>query len=179
METRRHLHTKSRLDETAAALEAERMAHRETQLQLQKNQYDADNMRKSWLEAANHLDRALRQGQVANQMTDDELTQRAAALRFKIKNFALQFFGDEITTVTFNQATSGLINKYLKLPRRLLRAYLILPSLRPMLVRAFLWEALRRKVFGRFLWALQGASPAMLDMSRCLSMFFSFKFLST
>ncbi|KAH8903395.1 hypothetical protein BR93DRAFT_986755 [Coniochaeta sp. PMI_546] len=151
----------------AAALEAEKTAHRETQHQLEKRQRDADSMRKSWLEAANHLNRALRQGQAVNQMTDDELIHKAAALRFRIKNFALQFFGDELKGVHTHTAVDFL-SRHLNLSPRSLRVYLRSSSLRPMLVRSFLWCFLRKAVFGRFRWVPQEASTAMLDLNRLL-----------
>lgn len=171
MEFQDHLHTKVQLKDMAAALEAEKMAHRETQHQLEKKLHDADSMRKSWLEAANHLDRALRQGQAVNQMTDDELIHKAEALRFKIKNFALQFFGDELKTIEQSHATVDLLRTHLNLSPRSLKVYLRSSSLRPMLVRSFLWCYLRKAVFGRFRWVPHESSTAMLDLDRFLSTF--------
>lgn len=140
METRERLQTKLQLEHTAKALEVEESAHRETRLQLKKMQHQADNMRKSWVDAANHLDRVLRQGQLLNQMTDDELIHKASALRFKVKNFALQFFGDEMRPVVFNQATRGssYIAAHLGIPHRTTKAYLKSSSARPMLIRSFI-----------------------------------------
>lgn len=169
MEAREHLQTKLQLQHTAKALEAEESAHRETRHQLTKIRHKADDMRKSWVDAANHLDRVLRQGQLPNQMTDDELIQKSTGLRFKVKNFALQFFGDEVMFLKSDHAASRRIANIMKISHRRVKAYVHSPSLRPMLIRVFLWHLLREDIFGQFFWASSDASSAMFDLSSILS----------
>lgn len=169
METQEHLQTKAHLHETIEALQAERLAHQETLHKLQQKQLQVGEMRKKWRETANHLDRVLRQGQAANQMTDDEVIRKVSALRFKVKNFALQFFGDELKEARLGKPTLDFLSEYLQLPHRSLNAYIGSSLFRPMLVRAFLWRSLLREIFGRYCWSQQVAPNLMQGMSALLS----------
>ncbi|OIW26649.1 hypothetical protein CONLIGDRAFT_620543 [Coniochaeta ligniaria NRRL 30616] len=154
----------AQLETVEAALQKESVMHSQTQLQLQQKQQEVDDVRKRWRDAANQLDAIIRQGQGVNQMTDDELIQRATALRFKVKNFALQFFGDEIEEPRMTKDAFDFLNHHLRLHLHSFKAYMLSSSFRPVLVRAFLWHYLQYKVFRNCGWAPHDESSAFMLM---------------
>ncbi|EIT81628.1 hypothetical protein AO1008_02434 [Aspergillus oryzae 100-8] len=126
-------------------LEEERQQHQQTKMDLRQKEQEARELRKSWLETANELNRYLRQGHGYNQMTDDDLLQHVAQLRFTITGFAAQHFSHP------------------QLRDRKMTADL---------VRALLWVFLLRKVFDQFRWATleAGAKDVVPDARRRCSM---------
>ncbi|KAJ9130742.1 hypothetical protein NKR19_g9769 [Coniochaeta hoffmannii] len=62
-ETERYRHTRALLNDTVAALDEEKTMHLRTQHQLKKKDLELEDVRKRWREAANQLDRFMRQDQ--------------------------------------------------------------------------------------------------------------------
>ncbi|KAB5536287.1 hypothetical protein GE09DRAFT_1142033 [Coniochaeta sp. 2T2.1] len=167
-EVQRHRQTQAQLNHAMSALEKERAAHSETRSELENKHDEVKDMRKRWLDSATQLNSLIRQGQTPNQMTDDEIIQKVSALRFTIKSFALQFFGDDIKQLEIDGAASDFLNHYVQLPEDYLEAYMQSQSFRPMLVRAFLWEYIREHVFGEFCWAPDPIGRSMTHTVRFL-----------
>jgi hypothetical protein len=141
------------LERLETASNAQRIAHNQTKLQLQKKQQEADDMCKRWRGAAYELGRFQRQGRASNQMTDAEIIEKAGSLRFNIRNFCLQFFGDDARCPYSDRDIFDFLNRHLQLSFPSYTAYLLSPSCRPSLVQAFLWSFLQSEVFGSFRWA--------------------------
>ncbi|KOC12073.1 hypothetical protein AFLA70_48g004061 [Aspergillus flavus AF70] len=142
-------------------LEEERQQHQQTKMDLRQKEQEARELRKSWLETANELNRYLRQGHGYNQMTDDDLLQHVAQLRFTITGFAAQHFSHPQLRDRKMTAEYDFFQQYLSICKTDFEAYIHSVTLRSSLVRALLWAFLLRKVFDQFRWATleAGAHP--------------------
>jgi hypothetical protein len=96
LEIEKNTRTEEALDAATKALESKTTELHEAMAQLAKERLRVESMRRDSAEAANELDRVLRQGKRANQMVDDEIIQKASELRFKVRGFALQHFSQDI-----------------------------------------------------------------------------------
>jgi hypothetical protein len=176
LEVNKHVGTKdrlrvirSRLHRAEADLEAEKQMREHTNGQLHQKQQELDKVFKCWRESASQLDRILSQGQGYNLATDDELIQKATTLRYNIRSFAIEFFGDEVKNVKVSETTSESINRYLQITPCSVAAYIQSESFRPAIVRAFLWQYLRFNIFEAFSWAPESASEFMSGLRWFLS----------
>ncbi|GMF74492.1 unnamed protein product [Aspergillus oryzae] len=141
-------------------LEEERQQHQQTKMDLRQKEQEARELRKSWLETANELNRYLRQGHGYNQMTDDDLLQHVAQLRFTITGFAAQHFSHPQLRDRKMTAEYDFFQQYLGISKTDFEAYIHSVTLRSSLVRALLWVFLLRKVFDQFRWAtLEAGAP--------------------
>ncbi|GMG04906.1 unnamed protein product [Aspergillus oryzae] len=141
-------------------LEEERQQHQQTKMDLRQKEQEARELRKSWLETANELNRYLRQGHGYNQMTDDDLLQHVAQLRFTITGFAAQHFSHPQLRDRKMTAEYDFFQQYLGISKTDFEAYIHSVTLRSSLVRALLWAFLLRKVFDQFRWAtLEAGAP--------------------
>lgn len=147
-----------------SALGTERKMNDQTKQQLQKKQQEALDAQKRWRDTAGQLNRFMRRGQGTNQMTDDELIAKANALRFRIKNFTLQFFQDETRLLKIPRHMSDILQPYLGISQHSTEAYMMSPFCRPMLIQAYLWQYLRLGIFSNFVWAPQNTSSSLLNL---------------
>ncbi|KAI0521985.1 hypothetical protein F5B22DRAFT_512713 [Xylaria bambusicola] len=145
-------------------LETERNNHEQTKLDLVEKQKDATNQRQLMLDAVGELNRLLRGNEVRNQLTDDEIVQKAMTLRVGIRDFALRNFASDIGQSRIVEESLESLNKFLRMPPDLLLKYVSTSSTRISVMRAFLWSYIRESVFNQFFWTWQGAGAAFRDM---------------
>lgn len=159
----------AKLKQAEEALEEERAYHNQAKSDLEKKQKEVDDIRKKWRDAAGELNRFLRQNQGFNQLTDQELVQKATQLRFEIRNFTIQFFEDQISDPKIDAELLEFLNQYLRLPEEKYKSYLQTPDMRSSAVRAFIWAFLKKEIFGQFRWAPTKASDCVFYMSDFIS----------
>ena len=146
-------------------LAEERRLHSQTKASLQKKEQDAGKYQKQWIQTVNELDRFLRQSQSFNQMTDDQVHQKGRQLRNEIRNFVIQHF-DNNKDPRISLGLVEELSSYLQLPQGATEAYLRSPTMRPAVVRAYLWAFLHRRIFDyKFRWAPNRPHRAMAALT--------------
>ncbi|KAI1503189.1 hypothetical protein F5X99DRAFT_117615 [Biscogniauxia marginata] len=150
----------SSLCSTKEELDKERNAHINTERELLEKTSECDELRKHWKNATattTHLTHTRHDSQGFPQITDDVLIQATQRLRFRIQNFAIQYFGDEDTfnsRLEINEVQP--FDKYTwssKSWKKIQTSYLKSTTRRPTLVQAYIWRSMVSNVFGCFLWA--------------------------
>ncbi|KAI0440361.1 hypothetical protein F4803DRAFT_553180 [Xylaria telfairii] len=105
----------ARLKAMQKHLEMEQNNHDKTRSDLIEKQKDEKNQRRLALEAVGELNRFLRGKQAPNQLTDDEIIQKAMTLRIGIRDFAILHFGDSINEVGINLSSLEPLNEFLRM----------------------------------------------------------------
>ncbi|KAL3465550.1 hypothetical protein BJX64DRAFT_285481 [Aspergillus heterothallicus] len=153
----------TRLEKAEEELRAEIRSHQHTRTELQKHQQESDTLRKRLLQTANELNQVMRQTQGANQLTDDEIVQKARQLRYEISSFVIQYLDDELKILKIPHASYAYFSKYVRGSKANFETYMR-SSTRHALVEAFLWLFLEKEVFGRFRWAPTDVSKMLTGM---------------
>jgi hypothetical protein len=114
---------------------------------------------KRWKQAAKELDEQRSQNQGFYQVTDDYLTGLASQLRFNIKSFAIQYFGEEIVSRRIKYKVTEIWEKHMKtvMLAGSLDDHMMASQTRPSVIQAFLWSFLCEQIFDRFRWAMDSA----------------------
>ncbi|KUI58334.1 hypothetical protein VP1G_05586 [Cytospora mali] len=132
-----------------------------TQLALQQSDNNLTAVTKLWKKAATELDTLRSQRQGFYQMTDDYLITLIKQLRYNIRSFAIQYFGDEPQSWMAFAPEAGS-----NLGKRIMAAttpgsnafndYLESHTRCPSIIQAFLWNFLKYWIFNCAYWAGDG-----------------------
>lgn len=135
----------------------------------QQKDHELDYLRKAWKQANNELNKVLAQAQGFLQVTDNELIQKTRLLRFNIRNFADQQFGEADIDAKSLSSFWISVEKYTQIPYDLFVTCAKNPSSRHITVGAFLWAVLQQEIFGSFRWAGHHVSKMMSHLEYALS----------
>lgn len=120
----------------------------------QKNDSLAD-LRKRWKQAAMELDKLKSlQNRLPYQVTDSDMGNEVMQLRQNIRNFAFQYFGDELPS--HNLIMNPMIRQcFMELvsTEDILPHYFSSKEKRPFIIQAYMWHVLWNDLFDQFLWA--------------------------
>ncbi|KAI1214572.1 uncharacterized protein F4807DRAFT_403794 [Annulohypoxylon truncatum] len=136
------------IDTLTRELEKEHQARVQAENETRQLNSKLKSIQIKWKRTANKLDQILSQSQGFSQVTDEELKEMALQLRYNIRNFAIQYFGDPVgyrRAETYPDYVYYLPEYY--------ELYLTRPENYPTVVQAFLWDVLTYKIFNRFRWA--------------------------
>ncbi|KAH6859113.1 hypothetical protein BKA58DRAFT_393615 [Alternaria rosae] len=127
-----------------------------------ENQYAADirDLTFQWKKAAKQLNGLIAQGQGHHQVTDNYLCGLITQLRYKIRDFGIQYFSEKLpkrpkfeqnwvwkehmASTTRDESYADFVNY---------------PETRPSVIQAFLWRVIVHEVFSKFRWAGPASSP--------------------
>ncbi|KAL4931806.1 uncharacterized protein BDV17DRAFT_288390 [Aspergillus undulatus] len=124
--------------------------------ELRQRTSELDSMRKRWKQAARELDKAQAQHQGFYQVTDNYLIDLTTRLRYNIRNFAIQYFGGELSGKKTPQSErSKEWEKYMvtTTPEPSDVEVFLLSERRPAVIQGFLWRFLVDQVLDHFRWA--------------------------
>lgn len=139
---------------------------------------DLADMRKRWKQAAVELDKLKSwQRRLPYQMTDSDLENEVMQLRYNIRNFAFQYFGDELPNRLLKK-NSKLLKPFLELVlnENILLEYLSSSEKRPFIIQAYMWKVLNGRLFDTFLWAGHEGNSIMRLYNRMDPSMFPFPF---
>lgn len=139
-----------------------------------ENQYVADvkDFKSRWKKAAKELDGLRVQGQGFYQVTDNYLCDLIIQLRYKIRDFGIQYFSEELSKCPRFEPNRVWKDYMVSTTRD--RSYLDLvecSETRPSVIQAFLWRVIVQEVFCKFRWAGSASSPVTKlskDLESCL-----------
>ncbi|KAL8852863.1 MAG: hypothetical protein Q9221_002239 [Calogaya cf. arnoldii] len=136
---------------------------------LQEKEQERDDYYKRWKQATSELNKILAQSQGFQQVTDQELIQRATQLRYNIRNFADEHFVDEVKDKKGVRSFYASAKRYLKVSPKILDTFMSSPSKDPIVVKAYLWAFIAENIFGKFCWAGPETSRAMSHLTLTLT----------
>lgn len=136
---------------------------------LQEKEQERDDYYKRWKQATSELNKILAQSQGFQQVTDQELIQRATQLRYNIRNFADEHFVGEVGDSKGVRSFYASALKYLKISTNILETLRRSPSNDSIVVKAYLWAFIAENIFGKFCWAGTDTSRAMTHLTVILS----------
>ena len=131
---------------------------KEKSRELEDKVDDLADMRKRWKQAAVELDKLKSwQNRLPYQMTDGELENEVMQLRYNIRNFAFQYFGDELPGRLLEK-NPQLLEPFSELVsnKRVLLDYLLSSGKRAFIIQAYMWKFLYIRLFDTFIWAGHG-----------------------
>lgn len=155
-------------------LQAERARHTDTKNELREAQQEAQEFCQRWKQTAGELNRCSSGVQASNQLSDSELIEKVNMLRYNIRTFAQQYFGDTTRISGISPKFYDFCEPYSLCSATLLKDYMLSSVSRPALVHALLWSVVVDHVFGGFRWGLEASlSTALYLLHRFLGMSFS------
>lgn len=150
-----------------------RRMYEASQAELQQKQQEAQNWRDRHRKAALELNKLKSQDQVGHQVTDKELSEKVAQLRYNIKNFSFQHFEGELPSAKLSydlqQRPHETINDLLRMSLNTYSTLMQSRSGRPKVVQALVWAFIYRKLLEQFRWASDDMGLAMFNIVRFLS----------
>jgi hypothetical protein len=141
----------------------------------QVTQYDEKlkDIKSRWKQAAKELNGLRAQGRGFYQVTDNYLCDLITRLRYRVRDFGIQHFSEELTTrPKFEQ--NRVWNEYMVSTTRD-ESYLDFVNCsetRPNIIQAFIWKVIVREVFCKFRWAGSASLPVQQltrDLESCLN----------
>jgi len=144
------------------------------QWESKEKQYAASvkDLTLQWKKAAKQLNGLIAQGQGHHQVTDSYLCGLITQLRYKIRDFGIQYFSEKLPKrPKFEQ--NWLWKEHMASTTRdeSYADFVNYPETRPSVIQAFLWRVIVHEVFSKFRWAGPASSPItklFKDLESCL-----------
>ncbi|RYO32807.1 hypothetical protein AA0113_g11738 [Alternaria arborescens] len=172
-----------RLKNTFKHLEFEDVQRKNDKMQLESERLEWDSKRKEydaelkdiksrWKQAAKELNGLRAQGRGFYQVTDNYLCGLIMQLRYKVRDFGIQYFSEQLPKrprceedqLWKNDMMSTMkVDSYLD--------YINCSETRPSIIQTFIWRVIVHKVFSRFRWAGSASAPLLAihrDLEPCL-----------